>query len=370
MKYYHDLAKNLVEYACNVQKGERVLVEASLVDPLFLKILTEKIFEVGGLPFVKTSLGPVGKVVLKNMTEEYATLKAKFDLPIMQEMDAYISIGGTQNMFEESDVPAESLQIYSTHYVKPVHFDERVNNTKWVILSWPTPSFAQSAQMSTEAFEELYFKVCTLDYSKMSCAMDKLVELMEKTDKVQIISPNTNISFSIKGMKAIKCDGKNNIPDGEVYTAPIKDSINGVITFNIPSLENGTRFDNICLTVQNGKIVDAQAGINSPKLNAILDTDEGARFFGEFALGVNPHITRPMLDTLFDEKICGSIHLTPGSCYEDADNGNHSAVHWDLVLCQLPECGGGEIWFDGRLIRKDGKFVAEELLALNPENLI
>lgn len=370
MIYYQKLAKNLVEYACEIKPGERVLIDASCVDTKFLKILVAQIFAVGGLPFIKYGVQEVGKEVMKNMTPEYAKLKTQFDLPMMKEMDAYIGIGGTNNVFDDSDIPSQNMQIYSTHYVKPVHFEERVNNTKWVILSWPTPSFAQCAQLSTDVFEEMFFKVCTLDYAKMSRAMDALVEIMEKTDKVRIKGVGTDITFSIKGMKAIKCDGKMNIPDGEVYTAPIKDSVNGVITYNIPSLENGIRFDNISFRVQNGKIIEATAGANTDKLNEILNTDVGARFFGEFAIGVNPYITKPMLDTLFDEKICGSIHLTPGGCYDDAENGNHSAVHWDLVHCQLPECGGGEIWFDDVLVRKDGRFIIEELLGLNPENLI
>ena len=203
----------------------------------------------------------------------------------------------------------------------------------------------------------------------MSKAMDKLVDLMNKTDKVRLVSKDTDISFSIKDIPAIKCAGEMNIPDGEVYTAPVKDSVNGVITYNTPSLHSGFTYENIQLTFKDGKIIKATAN-NTEKINEVFDIDEGARFVGEFAIGVNPYILEPMKDTLFDEKITGSIHFTPGACYEDAPNGNDSALHWDLVLIQRPEYGGGEIYFDDVLIRKDGIFVLDELKCLNPENLI
>jgi aminopeptidase len=222
--------------------------------------------------------------------------------------------------------------------------------------------------MSTEAFENLYFNVCNLDYSKMEKAMTPLVELMERTDKVRIVAPNTDLTFSIKGIPAIKCAGDCNIPDGEVYTAPVKDSVNGRISYNVPSTENGIRFTDISLLFKDGKIIEATSN-NTKAINEIFDTDEGARYVGEFAIGFNPFVHSPMCDILFDEKIAGSIHFTPGMCYEDAPNGNKSAIHWDLVLIMRPEYGGGEIWFDDKLIRKDGLFVVDELKCLNPENL-
>jgi aminopeptidase len=228
---------------------------------------------------------------------------------------------------------------------------------------------AQLAGMATDEFEEFYFKVCNLDYSKMSVAMDSLVKFMEKTDKVKITGKDTDLSFSIKGLPAIKCDGKLNIPDGEVFSAPIKDSVNGVISYNSPAVYQGATFENISLEFKAGKIVKATAN-DTERINKIFDTDEGARFVGEFAIGVNPFIEKPMKDTLFDEKIKGSLHFTPGSCYDECNNGNKSAIHWDLVFIQRPEYGGGEIWFDDQLIRKDGIFVVDELKCLNPENLV
>jgi len=271
---------------------------------------------------------------------------------------AIIDVGG--------DDGSVALGMYSK--LKSPVLDYRVDHTKWCVLRYPIPSLAQSAGMSQEAFADFYYKVCTLDYKKMSQAMDALVDLMNRTDKVQLKGPGTDLTFSIKGIGAKKCAGRCNIPDGEVYSAPVKDSMNGYITYNTVSLEEGFTYDNIYFEVKDGKIVKATAH-DTERINAHLDTDEGARYFGEFAIGVNPYILEPMKDTLFDEKIAGSFHLTPGMCYEDAPNGNKSAIHWDLVMIQRPEYGGGEIWFDDVLIRKDGLFVVPELECLNPENL-
>jgi aminopeptidase len=235
-------------------------------------------------------------------------------------------------------------------------------------MRYPNASMAQLANMSTSKFEDFYFNVCNLDYAKMSLAMDPLQQLMNRIDRVRIVSPGTDISFSIKDIGSVKCCGKRNIPDGEVYTAPVRNSVNGIITYNTPSVHAGITFENISFRFENGKIVEASSN-DSQRINEVLDTDEGARYIGEFSIGFNPHILKPMKDTLFDEKIDGSLHFTPGQAYEQADNGNRSAVHWDLVLIQRPEYGGGEIYFDDVLIRKDGRFVIPELEGLNPEHL-
>jgi aminopeptidase len=260
------------------------------------------------------------------------------------------------------------MKWYSQAYWAEVH-SVRVNEKKWCVLRYPNPSMAIMAQKATEPFADFYYKVCTLDYAKMSVAMDPLVELLKRTDKVELKGPGTDLTFSIKGIGAVKCDGKRNIPDGEIYSCPVRDSINGVVTYNTSTMYQGGLFRNVRVKVEKGRIVNATCTGDDQKLNAILDTDEGARYFGEFALGVNPYITEPLLDTLFDEKIGGSFHLTPGQAYDSTDNGNKSAVHWDIVCIQTPEYGGGEIWFDGVLVRKDGLFVLPELKGLNPKNL-
>ncbi|MBQ9988578.1 MAG: aminopeptidase [Clostridia bacterium] len=363
------LAHNLVNYSVKLKKGEKVWLQLCDCDTGMATALVDEVQKVGGIPFVVLLDSRVEAALMRGMTEEQARLGAQFDRPKMEAMDAYISIRGTNNIYENVAVDPEVQQLYALHYSHPVHSQVRVPKTRWVVLRYPTPSMAQNAKMGTDDFEEFYFSVCNLDYSRMSKAMDPLVELINKTDKVRLVGPGeTDITFSIKGLGGVKCDGARNIPDGEVYTAPVRESVNGTIAFNTPSLVNGFLYENVKLVFKNGKIVEVYSNDND-RINKHLDTDEGARYVGEFAIGVNPNITFPMCDTLFDEKIAGSIHFTPGNCYDTADNGNHSAIHWDLVMVQTPEYGGGEIWFDDVLIRKDGLFVLPELAGLNPENL-
>ena len=279
-------------------------------------------------------------------------------------MDAYIAIRGSRNTFENSGINPENMKLAMKH-MRPVH-NQRVCKTKWCVLRWPTPSMAQGAGMSTEDFEDFYFRCCLADYEALNKAMLKLADRMMKTDKVHIIGPGTDLTFSIKGMPAHPCAGEMNIPDGEVFTAPILDSVNGTIHYTAPTVYQGIPFDGIRLTFKDGKIIEAHCNGKDAELNKILDSDDGARFIGEFALGVNPYILKPMYDILFDEKIAGSFHFTPGQAYENCDNGNRSQVHWDMVCIQREDYGGGEIWFDDELIRKDGIFTNPELAILNP----
>lgn len=361
------LADVLVNYSCNVQKNEKVLInyEGECCKPL-VKQLIKNIYARGGMPYVEMRDSSVTREILLGATEEQMDFLNEYQLMQMKGMDCYIAIRAGSNTSELSDVPSDKLNMYYRK-TQPV-LDYRVNETKWVVLRYPNESMAQLAGTSLESFEDFYFEVCTLDYAKMSKAMDSLVELMNRTDKVHIKGPGTDLTFSIKDIPAIKCAGEMNIPDGEVYTAPVRESMNGVISYNTPSEEQGFTYENIRFEIKDGKIIKAAANDNE-RINQLLDTDEGARYFGEFAIGVNPYILNPMKDTLFDEKIAGSFHLTPGMAYEDAPNGNNSAVHWDLVMIQRPEYGGGEIYFDDVLIRKDGLFTLPELMCLNPENL-
>ena len=363
------LADLLVGYSVKVQPGERVLIDGYEVPAEMVNLLIDRVAEAGGLPFAEVHQPRVTRALMMRGTEEQMRIVGRRDLEFMKQMQCYIGLRGGLNANEASDVPDDKRQLCLTHWTKPLT-DYRVNHTKWCVLRWPSPSMAQLAQMSTEAFEDFYFAVCTLDYAKMAQAEKPLKERMERTDRVRIVGPlDTDLEFSIKGIPAIQCDGDRNIPDGEVFTAPVRESVNGVIHFNVPTTYHGKSYDDVRLVFENGKIVEA-TGSDTKSINGILDTDEGARYIGEFSFGFNPHITRPMRDILFDEKIAGSIHFTPGQAYEEADNGNRSKIHWDLVMIQTPDYGGGEIYFDDELIRKDGRFVPEYLQGLNPENLI
>ena len=363
---YSKLARLLVEYSTQITPGDTVLLDMTDVPDEFCVELMRAVRGAGGTPLIEVRHTRITREVLRGTDDRHARLLRTLEMHRMKKVQAYIAVRGSSNANEASDIPPDRLQLYSKT-LRPV-IDHRVKKTRWCVLRWPTPSMAQSAGMSTEAFENLYFDVCTLNYEKMAKAMAPLHRRMQSADRVRIVGPGTDLAFSIKGIGAKMCKGDRNIPDGEVFSCPVRNSIEGGIQFNTPTLYAGTRFDNVRLVFRGGKVVEATSS-NTRRLNEILDTDPGARYTGEFSLGFNPYILNPMCDILFDEKIAGSLHLTPGQAYEECDNGNRSAVHWDMVLIQRPEWGGGEVWFDGELIRKDGEFLPADLRGLNPDRL-
>ena len=364
---YSRLAEVLTDFSICLKRGEKVLIDASDVPDVMVIALVRAARGRGAIPFVHISHGSIAREMLTGATDTQFDILSKLELQRMKKMDAYVALRGSDNIFELSDVPVRNMKLVLGH-MRPVQ-NWRVRNTKWVVLRWPTPAMAQQARCSTTAFEDFFFKVCTLDYARMRPGMNALKRLMDKTDKVHITGPGTNLRFSIKDIGAVTCGGLRNIPDGEVFSCPVKNSVEGEITYNTPSVYQGASFDRVRLEFKKGRIVNASADNNRRKLKQILDSDPGARFIGEFALGFNPHILEPMRDILFDEKIAGSFHCTPGQAYEEADNGNRSQVHWDLVCIQRPDYGGGEIHFDGKLIRKNGLFVPKSLQKLNPDYL-
>ncbi|MGQ9523279.1 MAG: aminopeptidase [Armatimonadota bacterium] len=366
---YAKLADVMVGYSTKVSDGDRVLIECTDVPPEFTTELVRRVRVAGGHPFVTIKQNVVLRELYLGASEEQMRLIGEYELYRMKMMDVYIGVRGWLNAAEMSDVPTPLMQTVQRLWTEPVHLRHRVNFTRWVVTRFPTASMAQAAGMSTEGFEDFYFRVCTMDYARMAREATKLTKRLEQADRVRLLGPGTDLEFSVKNIPVMPCVGKRNLPDGEVYTAPVRDSVNGTITFNVPTLFNGVIFENVRLTFRDGKVVEAFAGPNTDRLNAILDSDEGARYVGEFAIGFNPLIVKPMNDTLFDEKICGSVHLTPGNAYAVADNGNRSQIHWDMVLIQRPEYGGGEIHLDGECIRKDGLFVPDDLQGLNPDAL-
>jgi aminopeptidase len=363
---YAKLANLLVKYSIELTKNERVLLEMIDVPDDFTIQLMRAARQAGGIPLVEIRRTRVTREVMRQTSPAHAALVRAVELSRMKRVQAYIAVRGADNANESADVAPRLMALYAKT-VRPVT-DYRINKTRWCVLRWPSPSMAQAANMSTEAFENFYFEVCTMNYPKMARAMIPLQKLMNRTDRVHLKSPGTDLQFSIKGIGALLAEGKRNIPDGEVFSCPVKKTVQGVIQYNTPTIYAGTKFENVRLEFKDGRIVQASSN-NDKRLNEILDTDGGARYVGEFSLGFNPYILNPMCDTLFDEKIAGSLHFTPGQAYKQADNGNRSAVHWDMVLIQRPEWGGGEVWFDGQLIRKDGLFLPRELRPLNPRNL-
>jgi aminopeptidase len=359
---FDKLARLLVEYSIRLKRNETVFIETFDVPDEMAIALIRAVRKAGATPLVQIQRAQVNRALAIDATERQLNLVARHELARMKKMNAYIAVRGSDNITELADVPARQMKLIAKK-MRPVQ-DQRVKKTKWVVLRWPTPSMAQLAGMSTEAFEDFYFEVCTLDYRKLQPGMRALKALMERTNRVEIKGPGTDLRFSVKRIPAVICGGDRNIPDGEVFTAPVKNSVEGHLTFNAPTIYQSTSFDGIRLEFREGKIVEATSN-QTVKLNTILDSDPGARYIGEFSLGFNPHILQPMRDILFDEKIAGSFHFTPGQAYEEADNGNRSQVHWDMVSIQRPDYGGGEIYFDAKLIRRDGEFLPKQLRTLN-----
>jgi len=361
------LARVLIRHSTKLQKAEYVLIELfDAPDEMGIALIRAS-RDAGAVPFLQIHHAQISRELALGADESQLGTTSAIELARMKKMQAYIAVRGSHNITELSDVPEEKMRLVAGR-MRPV-MDWRINKTKWVVLRWPTPAMAQQAQMSTQAFEDYFFKVCTLDYARMNPGMKALKALMDKTDRVQLKGPGTDLLFSIKGIGSVMCGGDRNIPDGEVFSCPLKDSVEGHVSFNAPTIYQGTAFDSIRLDFENGRIVKA-TGNNTKKLNEILDSDDGARYTGEFSLAFNPHILHPMRDILFDEKIAGSFHFTPGQAYEVAGNGNKSRIHWDMVNIQRRDYGGGEVWFDGKLIRKDGLFVIPALKQLNPDYLL
>lgn len=364
VKMIQKLSKKIINESLKIKKNEKVLITTdSLETKDLVKSLIKEIANVNAIPFVKIVDREINSLLLENTNDERINIMAKYEEIDVDTYDAFISIRYSINEYESKNVPAEIRRKLGEAVAKSS--DIRINKRKWVLLNYPSRMDAYKAHMTYDEFYDLAFNVMTYDYSKMAQNIEPLRKLMEKTDKVRIVSPGTDLTFSIKNIPAIPCCGVCNLPDGEIYTAPVKESVNGTITYNTPSPYNGNIYNNVCLTFKDGKIIEATCDGDNKKLNEIFDTDAGARYVGEFAFGLNPLIMWPMGDILFDEKIIGSIHFTPGRCYEDAKNGNDSSIHWDMVLIQREECGGGEIYFDDVLIRKDGIFVLDELKPLN-----
>ncbi|TNE74001.1 aminopeptidase [bacterium] len=358
--YDERLAEQLLSYSAELKAGQNVLIQLNGLNGISLvRALAKKAREIGANPFINLIDTETQKILAEMGDESYwETITSVEGLPVMQKMDAFVGIRASENIYEQSGVSRKANKAYAEKFLHPVHMEQRVKKTNWVILRYPSPAFAMNAKMSTSAFTEYYYKACLLDYSKLDQAMKPLEELLRKTDEIHLKGNGTDIKLSVKGQNWIPCVGKRNIPDGEIFSSPILDSVNGTITY-APSVYQGKPFEFVTLNVKNG-VVQSFDSSNNAALEEILSTDEGAKRFGEFSFGTNPIIEKPMYDILFDEKIYGSNHLTLGQDYDEASNGNKSAIHWDLV------CIGADVYFDGKLVRQGRNWLPDELKGLNP----
>lgn len=357
----HQLAQLLLDHSTDLESGQNIMLQMIGLNGIgLLRALVEEVRNRNAHPFIKIEDPEINRVLLENGDEDFWKKQANIDqLPLMKQMDAFVGIRASENIYENSGVPKEANSAYSKHFLTPVHFEQRVEHTNWVVLRYPSPAFAMNAKMPTESFRQFYYNACIFDYKKLQHAMQPLEELLRDTEMIHLKGDGTDIQFSVKGQNWVPCFGKRNVPDGELFSSPILDSVNGHITY-APSVYQGKPFEFVKLEVKDGVVVDFDSSDNTA-LEEILDTDKGARRFGEFSFGLNPVIKEPMYDILFDEKIYGSNHLTLGKDYAIAPNGNSSNIHWDLV------CIGADVYCDGERIRKGRTFVKEELKGLNPD---
>ena len=363
------LANMMVHYSCEIKPGEHVMIRYGGDETIpMVTALIRCIYDAGAYPHLVRRDTRLEREIILRASDDQLEKMCKHELAFYEDMDCYITVRAQHNAYEFSDIPQERMQNYFKKYGMPTVL-KRMSNDRWAGINYPCSSEAQAMGVSQQAYEDFFFQVCTMDYPKMKKAAQALADLMDRTDRVHIKGEGTDLTLSIKGIGSKICAGDHNIPDGEVFTAPVIDSVNGVLSYNTPNVVSGFCYDKIRFTFRDGKIVEVDCA-DSQRMNQMLDVDAGARYIGEFAIGFNPYITKPMKNTAFDEKIAGSFHFTPGMSFEKAGNGNTSNIHVDLVCIQTPEYGGGEIWFDDVLIRKDGMFVIPELEDLNPENLM
>lgn len=365
------LAELLLTHSLRLTSGELFEINAGAAAKPLIKALMKRAHRLGAVPYVRLEDDELQRLFFGFIDANHPeNTQAVFEKQIEWEkarwahLAAHVDIGVDENDAELSAADPRAVSLYRAA-MRPIR-DIRIDERRWVYLHWPTMADAQKANMCYDDLYEFFLRSALVDYARMRQSMQPLIDLMLRTDAVHIKGPGTDLQFSIRDMPVVPCFGERNIPDGEVYTAPVKESANGVIQYNTALHMLGRQYHDPRLVFENGRIVQASCANDTQGLNRLLDTDEGARYLGEFALGVNNEITSPMGNTLYDEKIGGSFHLTPGCAYASAFNGNKSSLHMDIVCLQSAPYGG-EIYFDNTLIRRDGLFLPPELCGLNPE---
>lgn len=367
---YQTLAEIITKQVVSIQPGEKVLIEITNTEDQLAAALIREIYKAGGKPFYVQQRDCLKKSWLAGADEEILSLQAKWDRQRMEEMDVYIGLRLNENPYDLSGIPVEKEQIFRQCYEVPVHFETRLPKTRWLAMRVPNAAMALEASMGTAEFEDFYFRACSIDYREFARRMEPLAKRMEDADLIRIKGADVDLTFHKKGIPVCVCHGTRNLPAGEVFSAPIRDSVEGYIRYNVPSIFDHSKYEGIRLEFHKGRIMDVSCSSGDLcRLRSVFELDEGAGYIGEFAMGTNPFIDRVIGDILFDEKSAGSFHFTPGRSYDACGNENVSSVHWDLIYHMQPEYGGGEIWFDHDLIQRDGLYIPEDLQLLNPEKL-
>jgi aminopeptidase len=345
------LAKVLVEHSIVVKKGSVIKIsfgwEAKELAHECYKLILKK----GALAITNVIVPGFGYTYYKIAKEEQLKKEpiiAKFEA---ENIDGFISIGSEYNTREFTNIDSKKIAIRKK-IVNPIS-EIVLKKDNWVGCDFPTHASAQDAGMSLEEFEKYFFTAVNRNWEKEGKRMDVLKRMIDKAKTVRIVTNNTDIKFSIKNRTAIKCYGKRNMPDGEVYVAPVENTVEGFIKYDFPAIASGKEVKDIYLEFKKGKVVNAVSSTHQDFLNSMLDTDEGARYLGEFGIGTNFALDKFIKNTLFDEKMGGTIHLALGMAYKRGGGKNESAIHWDMIKDMK---NGGELFFDDKLIQKNGKF--------------
>ncbi|MDQ2683412.1 MAG: aminopeptidase [Chloroflexota bacterium] len=359
-----EFAKTLVGFSVRVQPGETVAITGGVAaEPLFRAVFRE-VVAAGGYPVVLPTFSGLNAVLLKNGNDDQLSYISPTERFLREEVDVMIAIQAETNTKALATVDPARQQFFQS---KRRHLFDRYlersasGELKWVLTLFPTDGFAQDAGLSTEEYADFVYTACKLNgtdpvqaWKALSEEGKRIIEWLKGRKSLHLTGPGTDLTVDITGRTWENSDGTMNFPDGEIFTSPVESGTNGTVTFSYPVVTAGREIEGIVLTFENGKVVKATATKGEDYLNAVLDTDEGARFLGEFAIGTNYDIQMFSKNILFDEKIGGTVHMAIGAGYPETGSVNKSAVHWDMI-CDLRK--GGELRADGDLLMKDGKFV-------------
>lgn len=350
------LAEILVNYSVKVKAGDVVLISATeLAQPLVEQVYT-KILEAGAFPRLKLSFSNLTPLFYKHAQDAQLSTLLEIDEQEYRDADALINIKAPANVKELSSVDPQKIS-RRMKAMEPIMDIVLGKDMRWVLVNYPTQALAQEAAMSLAEYEHFVYSATNIDWRRQSQEQERLKAVFDKGSEVRIQGPGTDLRLSIAGRVGEKCDGHKNMPDGEVFYAPIEDSAEGRITYDYPAIFQGQEVDGICLEFKKGVVVKATAEKNQPLLDSVLNIDEGARRLGEFGIGFNYGLDRFSKDILFDEKIGGTIHLAIGKAYPAIGGKNKSAIHWDMIK-DLRK--GGILSLDGKVVQKDGVFMLDE----------
>lgn len=346
-----NLAGVIVNYSLGLKKGENLVLKGHGFDtyPLVKEIYREAV-KVGAHVDVRFGTNELGRIFMEEASDEQMKHLTSLDKQVAKSYDAMVQIVGYENRYELTDVDGDKLAARAVA-MKPL--GDILQETRWCLLYYPNAASAAVAQRSTEEWEDFVLDSCLLDWKKVEKLEERFIELLKKVSLVRVVGEETDLSVRIKGQKWRACCGRRNLPDGEVFTGPVRDDVNGVIRYNTPSHYSGHDFGWVKLWLEKGKVVKEESD-NLAGLQEILATDKGARFFGEFAFGLNKNIKKPTKMILFDEKMEKSLHMALGKCYKECPNGNDSAIHWDLIF-RFKEAKA-KIYFDGVEVFGGGKW--------------